>query len=75
MIINKITTGFVIQQWDTKKKAWVSQEFTAGDQCDYENVYGDTSTEGGDSFQDLLVDKDGNEPYLPFDMVNPTETV
>jgi hypothetical protein len=62
MIINKITTGFVVQQYDTDLQTWISQEFVAGDQCDYENEDGDPvpSDEMGDP-----------EPYLPFEMVQP----
>lgn len=36
MIVNKITHGFVIQSWDTKKKKWINQEFVAGDDVEYE---------------------------------------
>ena len=31
MKINKITSGYVIQVFDTEKKQFVSQEFVAGD--------------------------------------------
>jgi hypothetical protein len=63
MKINKITTGFVIQTWDTKKKKWLSQEFVAGDECVYEDEEGipvDPEEMGGHV-----------EPYLPFEMVQP----
>ena len=65
MIINKITTGFVIQQWDTEKKQWVDQSFVAGDDCDYEDGNGNTVSE------DLIDDDTDTVPYLPFDMVQP----
>ncbi len=58
MIINKITTGFVIQQFDTEKNQFVSQNFTAGE-VEYENQNGEP------------VDAPNNEPYLSFDMVQP----
>lgn len=64
MIINKITTGFVIQRWDTEKKEWVSQEFVAGDGCDYEDQV-------GNSVDSEDMNPGGDEPYLPFDMVDP----
>jgi hypothetical protein len=40
MIINKITTGYVIQQFDTEKQKFVSQEFVAGDEVDWETEVG-----------------------------------
>lgn len=74
MIINKVTVGFVIQQFDTKKKKFVHQSFVAGDQCDYE-------TETGDALSNIETESFGigpnmgsKEPYLPFDMVQPCET-
>lgn len=65
MLINKITTGFVIQQFDTEKKVYVSQYFTAGD-VEYEDRFG----EPVDSSL-MAVNPDGSEPYLPFDMLQP----
>lgn len=67
MIINKITEGFVIQRWDTEKKQWLSQEFVAGE-CVYEN-------EVGDDLVDVDMNSGGDEPYLPFEMVDPKEFV
>jgi len=65
MKIKKITTGFVVQTFDTALGRFVSQEFVAGDQCDYEN-------EAGEAVESSLLNgKDGNEVYLPFDMVQP----
>ena len=40
MLLKKVTTGFVVQTFDTEKQKFVSQEFVAGDQCDYENEDG-----------------------------------
>jgi len=62
MIVNKITTGFVIQKFDTETGEYLSQEFIAGDQVDYENEVGEPTD------QSLMPTP---EPYLPFNMVQP----
>ncbi len=62
MLIKKITTGFVIQTWDTEKLIFTSQEFVAGDQVDYEDEKGQYPF--NDSFE-------GEIGYLPFDMKQP----
>lgn len=59
MQIKKITTGFVIQVYDTEKKSFVSQEFIAGDEVEVEDIEGNP------------VDDDMIPDYLPFDMVQP----
>jgi len=59
-MINKITTGFVIQTFD-ENNVPVAQEFVAGDQVDWENEYGEP----------LDDDKLANLPYLPFEMKQP----
>jgi hypothetical protein len=68
MLVNKITTGFVIQVFDTELKRFVSQEFVAGDDCQYEDRNGDAvdgkALEAG-------VEAGVKEAYLPFDMVPP----
>ena len=66
MKINKITPGFVIQQWDTLTQKWTMQEFVASDECDYENAETNEPVDYPD------INPDGGEPYLPFDMVQPT---
>ena len=60
MIIKKITAGYVIQTFDTDLGRFVSQEFIAGGQCQYEDEDGEPvdSKEMGDP-----------EPYFPYDMV------
>ena len=63
MLVNKITVGFVVQVFDTEKKRFVSQEFVAGDQCDYED--------NGEPVDREMLEVDGKEAYLPFDMVQP----
>jgi len=65
MKINKITYGFVAQQWDTELQKWTSQEFIAGEVEDYETEDGDPP---GLSFEDALKMED--EP-LSFEMVQP----
>ena len=61
MIVNKITTGFVIHKFDTETRQFVSQEFIDGDQVDVEDEYGDPA----ESFDE----------YLPFEMKQPSELV
>jgi len=63
MIVKKITVGFVIQEYDTEEESWISQEFVASDECDYEDEEGNPI----DPF-DVWA---GLEPYLPFDMDQP----
>jgi hypothetical protein len=58
MILNKVTTGFVIQQYDTETKKFVSQEFIAGDDVAWE--------ESGEP-----VDPPEGNPYLYFHMIQP----
>jgi len=62
MIINKITTGFVIQTFDSATGKFLTQEFIAGDQVDYENLFGEA------------VDAREGDNYLPFDMYQPNES-
>ena len=59
MIVNKVTTGFVIQKFDTETRQFVSQEFIAGDQVDFENERGEPV--------------ESCDEYLPFDMKQPSE--
>ena len=66
MIIQKITTGFVVQQFDTEKHTFIAQEFVAGDECEYEDK------EGNSVSPDAVVDSNGKEAYLPYEMVQPT---
>lgn len=62
MLINKVTSGFVIQTFDTKKGKFVKQEFIAGDEVEYEDVKtGEPSDDDGVC-----------NTYLPFDMIQPT---
>ena len=59
MKVRKITTGYVVQEYDTAKKEWISQEFIAGDQVDWED-------ENGEYVDDV-------DSYLPMNMVQPDE--
>jgi hypothetical protein len=71
MLINKITTGFVIQTFDTEKRQYISQNFVAGDQVDYESTDGQTPIEDG-FMESVNFGPDAEkEPYLPFDMLQP----
>ncbi len=53
MKINKITTGFVIQTYDTKTGRCVGQEFVAGDDVKYEDQNGEAVdwSEKADAYQ------------------------
>lgn len=70
MIINKITTGFVIQSYDTDTGRFVGQNFVAGDQVEYELPDGGMVDDA-----EMAVHNFGpgaeEEPYLPFDMKQP----
>ena len=39
MLINKVTTGYVVQVFDTDKRCFVSQKFAPGE-CSYEDRRG-----------------------------------
>ena len=66
MQIIKTTIGWVNQVIDTETKQFVSQEFVAGDTVMYEDVDGN---QVGD-IENLLGKP---EPYLKYDMVQPTQ--
>jgi hypothetical protein len=63
MLINKVTTGFVVQVFDTEKRRFVSQDFVAGE-CAYED-------RRGEPIDPSLLVVDGEEASLPFAMVQP----
>lgn len=65
MLVRKITTGFVVQVFDTDLQHFIEQSFIAGD-CEYED-------ETGEPVESKLLEVDGEEIYLPFDMVQPEE--
>lgn len=66
MIINKITTGFVIQSFDTNTQKFTEQRFVAGDEVIWEKENGDSLNEN-----EVHWKKEVDEPYLPFDMIQP----
>jgi hypothetical protein len=68
MIVRKITHGWVIQKFDTHTGKFVSQEFVAGDECEYEDEDGETVD--SELFESVDAE-DGEEVYLSFDMVQP----
>ena len=63
MKVNKITTGFVIQTYDTTTGRCVAQEFVAGEDVKYEDKHGES------------VDwEEAPEAYQPYEMVQPQRT-
>jgi hypothetical protein len=64
MKIKKITTGFVVQTFDTFIGKFISQEFVAVDDCEYEN-------EEEEIVDSELLEVNGKEVYLPFNMIQP----
>jgi hypothetical protein len=71
MIINKITTGFVIQQFDTETQKYIGQSFIASDDVQYENLDGEPLDYEGMAEDNFGPCAPNGEPYLPFDMVQP----
>ena len=65
MIIQKITTGFVVQQFCTETGQWAGQEFVAGDYVEIEDDKGNSIDET--EFEAI---SKGND-YLPFNMEQP----
>lgn len=64
MLLKKFTTGYVTQVFDTDKREFISQDFTAANgEVDYED-------EDGNAIGCVL-DKGGDEVYLPFEMKQP----
>ena len=61
-MINKITTGFVVQQFDDKGRC-IEQEFIAGDEVDWEDENGETIP--------IEDQPDSDEWYYPFEMKQP----
>lgn len=61
-MLHKITYGFVVQIYDNDTKEWVSQEFVASNNTEWETPSGKSLDWG--EFPDA---------YLPFEMKQPTE--
>ena len=68
MLISKITTGFVIQTFDSDKRQFIQQHFVASDDVAYED-------EQGKPVDPTLLTVDGREQYLPFEMRQPGEQI
>lgn len=66
MIVRKITTGFVVQEFDAETGRCVSQEFIAGDQVEFEDRQGNSISDG-----DFGIDLEGL--YFPLEMKQPEE--
>ncbi|MFW6008165.1 MAG: hypothetical protein ACOCP8_02765 [archaeon] len=64
-IVNKITPGFVIQEFDMDKQKFVRQNFIAGDDVSIEDKDGNLLTEE--------IKNTVREAYLPFEMKQPSE--
>lgn len=60
MIVKKITSGFVIQYFETETEKFLSQKFIAGDEVWVKDLAGNS------------LDEDDVSEYLPFDMVQPS---
>lgn len=71
MSLKKITHGFVVQVFDVDKRRWTSQEFVAGDETEYETD--DGAILDCDEFAERAAND--QEPYLPFEMVQPADRV
>ena len=71
MIVKKITTGFVVQTFDTDLECCINQEFVAGDQVDWEDEEGNALLSTSNSTQyvgDTAVAL-ARIHYQPFEMV------
>lgn len=65
MLVKKITHGYVVQIYDTEAQAFVSQDFVAGDECEYEDE-NDNPVD-----RSVMSDELGNPKYLAYTMVQP----
>lgn len=66
MIVRKITTGFVVQEFDADTGRCLLQEFVAGNQVAFEDRQGNPISDG-----DYGIDLDGL--YYPLEMKQPEE--
>jgi hypothetical protein len=64
MIVNKTTTGFVVQKFDSETGRCLSQEFVAGDQVEWEDQAGNAVEDG-----QYGIDLEGL--YFPLEMKQP----
>jgi len=76
MIINKIVVGYVLQQFDTAKHQFISQEFLASDEVTWETQDGERLKLSEKKNVELVCGKGGiKEPYLSFEMIQPSHQV
>ena len=66
--MNKITSGFVIQTFDTEKNVFTAQKFVAGYECTWKTMEGETLLRTPIILTPI-------EPVLNFDMVQPKPDV
>jgi len=66
MLISKVTSGFVVQSFDTETRKFTDQRFVAGDDVKWEKENGDPINEN-----EVHWKREVDEPYLPFDMIQP----
>ena len=71
MMINKITPGFVCQTFNTETGKYVSQEFVAGAEVEYESESHSLPNNAELANMGFGPEAPNGEPYLPFDMVQP----
>ena len=80
-MIQKVTTGFVTQEYDPETKKFKSQEFVAGDESTW-TVDGEDHLDLDDAIEafdpedhpEMTLKHEGPEPYLNFDMLQPDQT-
>ena len=68
MIVNKISVGYVIQQFDTATKECIFQRFIVGDE--YELIDAETK----EPILEGDIENDGDDLYFPYNMVQPWMT-
>ena len=74
MIINKITTGFVIQSFDTVTRRFTSQEFIGEDGSTWETPEGEPLSRHINKDAALIYGEGGvDEPELALEMKSPAE--
>jgi hypothetical protein len=74
MIINKVTIGFVIQQFDTETRRFVRQDFIAEDDHTWETEDGDGFNLMNERHSELVYGQGGvDEPSLALEMKQPSE--
>jgi len=72
MIINKVTVGFVTQQFDTETRRFVGQQFVAEDGHTWEDEMGTALDLSDDADAEKVYGLGGvDEPSLNLDMVQP----